>query len=116
MWGHHTYFPREIRMVSPYFMTGRLRGTYFLYYPGVVPLFDAATMELAGRDPGRPYARTRLFGSVGFVAAAQGVGLLLSARGDVAGDLTVPVAYALFALGWAGVAQTFPSVSAHPDR
>src|ERR671930_1172045 len=56
----------------------------------VVPLADAVTLEWT-RERGRSYARIHLFGSLGFIALAQGLGLVLSARGDRGGDRAVPV-------------------------
>src|SRR5262249_10835721 len=50
-----------------------------LFVPALVPLIDTVTIEALR---GRSYARTRLFGSLGYVATAQLVGLVLSARGD----------------------------------
>jgi len=61
----------------------------------VVPLLDSLTMEWARAEAGRSYARTRLFGSLGFVAVAQGLGVWLSLRGDRAADPLVPFAAAV---------------------
>ena len=68
----------------------------------VVPLLDSVTVELLRMG----YARTRLFGSVGFIVAAQGLGLLLSARGDRPADLIMPLAFVACTLGVALTAQT----------
>jgi MFS transporter, PPP family, 3-phenylpropionic acid transporter len=56
---------------------------------GIVPLVDAATVHLLGKG----YARTRLWGSVGFIFTAQGIGLLLAARGERPADAAMPLAY-----------------------
>jgi PPP family 3-phenylpropionic acid transporter len=74
----------------------------------VVPLADAVTLEWS-REHGRSYARIRLFGSLGFIAAAQGLGLVLSARGDRPGDAAVPVAIAVCVVAYALSARTLPS-------
>jgi MFS transporter, PPP family, 3-phenylpropionic acid transporter len=75
---------------------------------GIVPLVDAATVHLLGKG----YARTRLWGSVGFIITAQGIGLLLAARGERPADAAMPLAYlicfaatALAALGVRPAAQ-----------
>jgi PPP family 3-phenylpropionic acid transporter len=77
----------------------------------VVPLADAIALEWT-REQGRSYARVRLFGSLGFIAIAQGLGVLLSARGDRPGDAAVPVAIALCAAGYALAARRLPSPAA----
>jgi PPP family 3-phenylpropionic acid transporter len=81
----------------------------------VVPLVDGVSVEYL-RAHDQSYARTRLFGSVGYIVFAQGVGLLLSARGDLPGDPLVPwtmlacvAAYALTAQ----LAPEAPVASAH---
>jgi PPP family 3-phenylpropionic acid transporter len=56
---------------------------------GIVPLVDAATVRMHGPS----YARARLWGSIGFVVTAQGMGLLLAERGERAGDLAMPLSY-----------------------
>lgn len=63
----------------------------------VVPLIDAQTLAWLRTHPGTPYGRIRLFGSLGYVATAQGLGLLLTARGDRSDDATVPLGLALAA-------------------
>jgi PPP family 3-phenylpropionic acid transporter len=78
----------------------------------LVPLADATTVHAAGPL----YARTRLWGSVGFVVSAQGLGLLLAFRGDRPADGAMPIAYLICVVGFAAVAQGFPPVEAHPDR
>jgi len=78
----------------------------------VVPLADATAVHATGPL----YARTRLWGSVGFVATAQGLGLLLALRGDRPADLVMPLAYLACVLGYAAVAQGFPPTEAPPDR
>ena len=78
----------------------------------LVPLADATTVHAAGSA----YARTRLWGSIGFVITAQALGVLLSARGDRAADLSMPIAYLACIAGYAAVSQGLPRVEAHPDR
>ena len=72
----------------------------------VVPLVDSVAVSALGMG----YARTRLFGSLGFVIAAQGAGLLLSLRGDRPADPAMPLLYLLFMLGTAAAARTAPDV------
>ncbi|HEY2031964.1 MAG TPA: MFS transporter [Myxococcales bacterium] len=56
---------------------------------GIVPLVDAATVHALGAG----YSRVRLWGSVGFVCTAQGLGMLLAARGEQAADKLMPLAW-----------------------
>src|SRR3954466_5771533 len=53
-----------------------------LFSGAIVPLVDSTTVEWVKREDGHSYARTRLWGSVGFVVTAQGLGLLLALRGE----------------------------------
>ena len=82
----------------------------------VVPLLDATAVEAVRRIPGQSYARTRLWGSVGFVITAQGLGLLLALRGERPGDRAMPYAYLACVGGYALLAHALPPVAAHPDR
>lgn len=79
---------------------------------GLVPLVDAATVHAAGPR----YARTRLWGSVGFVVTAQAVGVLLSLRGERRADLAMPLAYLACVAGYAAAAQVFPRAGADPNE
>jgi len=83
---------------------------------GIVPLVDSTAVEAVRREPGQSYARTRLWGSIGFVLSAQGLGLLLAWRGDRAADPIMPLSYLGFVAGYALLAQTFPAVEAHEGR
>ena len=74
----------------------------------VVPLADAATLEWARQGAGPSYTRIRLFGSLGFVVLAQGLGLLLAARGDRPADVAVPLAIAGCVVGYALASQRLP--------
>ncbi|HWE23983.1 MAG TPA: MFS transporter [Myxococcales bacterium] len=67
----------------------------------VIPLLDSITMEWARAEASRSYARTRLFGSLGFVAVAQGLGAALSARGERGADSLVPLAMVACVAGYA---------------
>jgi PPP family 3-phenylpropionic acid transporter len=87
-----------------------------LFSGAVVPLVDSTTVETVRRFEGQTYARTRLWGSIGFVVTAQGLGLLLTLRGDRAADRAMPFAYLACVGGFALLAQTLPPVPAHPDR
>jgi PPP family 3-phenylpropionic acid transporter len=82
----------------------------------VVPLLDATTVEAVKRASGHAYARTRLWGSIGFVVTAQGLGLLLALRGDRPADRAMPFSYLACVAGYALLAQTLPPVPAHPER
>lgn len=79
---------------------------------GIVPLVDSVTVEAVRMG----YARTRLFGSIGFIVAAQGLGLLLTARGDAGGDRVMPLAFVACALGTALSALSLPRVPATHAR
>lgn len=78
-----------------------------LFSGAVVPLVDSTTVEAVKREPGHSYARTRLWGSIGFVVTAQGLGLLLAARGDRPADAAMPFAYLACIAGFTAVAQGF---------
>jgi PPP family 3-phenylpropionic acid transporter len=82
----------------------------------VVPLVDSVTLEWTRADPRLRYARIRLFGSIGYVAVAQGLGILLAARGDRPGDPLVPALIAALVAGYAVVARRLPSPPAHGER
>ncbi len=75
----------------------------------VVPLVDSVAVEWVRTRPGLAYARIRLFGSLGFIAVAQGLGLLLSARGDRPGDVAVPLAVVVAVAGYAVTARGLPA-------
>ncbi len=75
----------------------------------VVPLVDSVAVEWVRTQPGLAYARIRLFGSLGFIAVAQGLGLLLSARGDRPGDVAVPLAVVAAVAGYAFTARGLPA-------
>ena len=85
---------------------GLVLAAHGFFGGALIPLADSVTMEWAVLEPGRSYARTRLFGSLGFVVVAQGLGLLLTARGDRPGDLLMPAVAAVSVLGYALVART----------
>jgi MFS transporter, PPP family, 3-phenylpropionic acid transporter len=73
-------------------------------------------VEAVRRLEGHSYSRTRLWGSIGFVVTAQGLGFLLTLRGDRPADRAMPYAYLACIGGYALLAQTLPPVPAHPDR
>ena len=87
-----------------------------MFSGAVVPLLDSTTVETVRRLAGQSYARTRLWGSIGFVVTAQGLGLLLALRGDRPADRAMPFAYLACVGAYALLAQTLPPVEAHPDR
>jgi MFS transporter, PPP family, 3-phenylpropionic acid transporter len=82
----------------------------------VVPLLDSTTVEAVRRVPEQSYARTRLWGSIGFIVTAQGLGLLLALRGERPADRAMPYAYLACVGGYALIAQALPPIAAHPDR
>ena len=54
---------------------GAVAAVMFLYALGaaaVVPLVDSVALEWVRTQPGLSYGRVRLFGSLGFIALAQG--------------------------------------------
>jgi PPP family 3-phenylpropionic acid transporter len=87
-----------------------------LFSGAVVPLVDSTTVEMVRRQPGHGYARIRLWGSIGFVLTAQGLGLLLAARGDRPADRAMPFAYLGCVAGFALLGQAMPPMEAHPQR
>ena len=87
-----------------------------LFSGAVVPLLDSTAVEAVKRVQGQSYARTRLWGSIGFILTAQGLGLLLALRGDRPGDRAMPYAYLACVGGYALLAQLLPPVPAHPER
>jgi PPP family 3-phenylpropionic acid transporter len=87
-----------------------------LFSGAVVPLLDSTTVEAVRRAEGQTYARTRLWGSIGFVLTAQGLGLLLALRGERPGDRAMPFAYLACVAGFTLLAQALPQAEAHPVR
>lgn len=79
---------------------------------GVVPLVDSTTVAAVQGG----YARTRLFGSLGFVVSAPLLGFLLTARGERPGDLLLPLAYLAFVATYALLAQGIPASETAPHR
>jgi MFS transporter, PPP family, 3-phenylpropionic acid transporter len=71
----------------------------------VVPLVDSVTLEHVRRRPRDTYGRIRVFGSLGFVLLAQGLGLALTLRGDRAADRLVPAVLAALVVGYALAAR-----------
>jgi PPP family 3-phenylpropionic acid transporter len=82
----------------------------------VVPLADSVSLGWIRAEPELSYGRLRLFGSLGFIALSQGVGLLLAARGDLAADRAVPVVIAACVGGYALAAQGLRAPPAHGAR
>jgi PPP family 3-phenylpropionic acid transporter len=56
---------------------------------GIVPLVDSIAVRLHGPS----YSRARLWGSIGFVVSAQLLGMALAGRGELAGDIAMPLSY-----------------------
>jgi PPP family 3-phenylpropionic acid transporter len=82
----------------------------------VIPLVDSVAIEWARSAPGATYARIRLFGSLGYVAVAQGLGLLLMARGDRPADPLVPAAVVACVAAYALAARRLPAPSPPTTR
>ncbi len=82
----------------------------------VVPLADSICIEWLKDRPGLSYAAIRVFGSLGFIALAQSLGIALALRGDRPGDLLVPLAMAACAVGYAVAARDVPSAPVAPAR
>lgn len=77
--------------------------------PALVPLIDSVAFEwLRGRDAGS-YSRTRLFGTMGGLVLVQGLGLLLSARGEQPGDVAMPLGLLACVAAYTAIAQVLPS-------
>ena len=94
---------------------GAVLVAHSLFAAAVVPLLDSLTMEWARGAAHRSYARTRLFGSLGFVVVAQGVGAALTARGDRAADALMPLVTVACVAGYAlllNLQRAVPSSSA----
>jgi PPP family 3-phenylpropionic acid transporter len=81
---------------------------YGLVTPSIVPLLDTVTVESIRTRGDVSYARIRLWGSLGFIATAQGLGMLLAARGDRPGDPSMPRAYATAVLAFTLGANLVP--------
>jgi PPP family 3-phenylpropionic acid transporter len=88
---------------------GAVLFVHSVFSSATVPLVDSVAMEAVHARPGASYSRTRLFGSLGFIAVAQALGLWLGARGDRAADALVPRTLLALALAGAGVAWSLPS-------
>jgi PPP family 3-phenylpropionic acid transporter len=84
---------------------GGVLVAHSLFAGAVVPLVDSVSVEWAARHPARSYARTRLFGSIGFVVVAAAAGLLFSARGERPADPLMPWTAVACVAGYAAVAQ-----------
>lgn len=82
----------------------------------VVPLADSITLEWCRSSPGLSYARIRLFGSIGFIAATLLAGRALAARGDLPADPLVPLAVVACVVGYALVARAAPPTAGHAER
>jgi PPP family 3-phenylpropionic acid transporter len=83
----------------------------------LVALLDSVSLEHCRANPGVSYARLRMFGSIGFFVLALVLGQVLTLRGDRPADKVVPIAIALFAVGYAVAARRLsPVKAAHTDR
>lgn len=82
----------------------------------VVPLVDALTVTWVRSRPGLSYARIRLFGSVGFIVVAVGLGFLLDARGGRPADGAIPAAMLACVGAYALVARRLPPAAPSEAR
>jgi PPP family 3-phenylpropionic acid transporter len=82
----------------------------------VVPLTDSLTLEHCRENPGRSYARIRLFGSLGFIALSLAVGRLLTLRGSRPADLVVPAVTVLCVASFAVFARGLAQPPHHGER
>lgn len=80
-----------------------------LFSGAIVPLLDSTAVEAVKREDGHSYARTRLWGSLGFVVTAQGLGLVLALRGDRLADRAVPLSYLACVACFSALAQGLPT-------
>ncbi len=101
--------------VHSFWGVGAIMLSAGLFAPAVVPLVDAISVESLKRSGGN-YSRTRLFGSLGYVALAQGLGLALSARGDRPGDVLVPMVMVACVVAYALTATFLPNTSTHSNE
>jgi PPP family 3-phenylpropionic acid transporter len=76
--------------------------------PALVPLIDAVAVEWLQRRNAGSYSRTRLFGTVGGLLIVQGLGSLLSARGEQPGDIATPLWMAACIVACTVIAQLLP--------
>jgi PPP family 3-phenylpropionic acid transporter len=76
--------------------------------PALVTLIDAVAVEWLQRRNAGSYARTRLFGTVGGLLVVQGLGSLLSARGELPGDIATPLWMAACIVACTIIAQLLP--------
>jgi PPP family 3-phenylpropionic acid transporter len=58
---------------------------------GIIPIVDGITVNQTAGNARWPYGRIRVWGSVGYIVVGQSLGFWLSARGDRADDLLVPL-------------------------
>lgn len=87
---------------------GVVLAVHHLAGPAIVPLIDAVAVEWLERRRAGSYARTRLFGAVGPLLLVQGLGSLLSARGEQPGDVATPLWLVACVVAYTAVAQMLP--------
>ncbi|MGL4745833.1 MAG: MFS transporter [Dermatophilaceae bacterium] len=78
------------------------------FAPACVPLIDSLTFEWLRTEQRGNYTRVRLYGALGGLATVQGVGLLLTLRGERTADIVFPVAWLSIVAAIAALAQTLP--------
>src|SRR6266571_2610636 len=82
-----------------------------IFAGGIVPLVDSTTVETVRHE----YARTRLWGSLGYVVSAQAMGFFLAWRGDRPADPAMPIAYVACVIANALLAQRIEIRGRLPD-
>ncbi len=82
-------------------------GAFSLAFNGLVPVYDAHALDGLGRD-GHRYGLLRLWGSLGYVAAAAATGAAIA----VAGDRSIGAALGVALVGNALVALALPRLPA----
>jgi MFS transporter, PPP family, 3-phenylpropionic acid transporter len=87
---------------------GAVLVVHNLAAPALMPLSDAVAVEWLQRRGAGSYSRTRLFGTVGGVLLVQGLGSLLSSRGEQPGDLATPLWIVACVVAFTIVAQMLP--------
>jgi len=86
---------------------------FSFFWAATLPLVDAATLDWAERH-GRAYGRIRLWGSLGFIALALGMGLLVQGFGL---DVFLPaIALFLVAAWWFSRSLPYPPRSPWRER
>ena len=88
-------------------------GLYSFFWNASLPQFEVITLNYLGRQATR-YARVRAWGSVGFIAAVVGLGVLVDRQGT---EVVLPAVMAIFAAIWiASLLVRDPDPQPHPQE